>query len=321
MHVMSKIYFVFVMFCLSLSAYAQNSASAANSVTATPNTAGKIDLMEGDVRVFDSKKAPRTVHVGDKIFEGDSIVTGKDGEIHMTMEDTGFIAVRPDTKMQITQYQANGDNQDKGVFGLLVGSFRSISGWIGKYQPKSYVIRTPTATIGIRGTDHEPKVIPEGSTEGDPGTYDKVNTGGTFIRTPQGSVDVTEHHAAFAPRAGGGALSRPRVLTSVPNFYRPTRNEHLIEGKHEQIQRTLQQRREEKHQQVGSSRHAQTQRQMKQRNVASRTGKPVAKAEQHPFMQRLAAAKAAIQQRAATSRSNQGNKVNEKEKKSRRDSR
>jgi len=319
MHVMSKIYFVFVMFCLSFCAYAQNSASAANSVATTPNTAGKIDLMEGDVRVFDNKKALRTVHVGDTIFEGDSIVTGKDGEIHMTMEDTGFIAVRPNTKMQITQYQANGDNQDKGVFGLLVGSFRSISGWIGKYQPKSYVIRTPTATIGIRGTDHEPKVIPEGSTEGDPGTYDKVNTGRTFINTPQGSVDVTEHHAAFAPRAGG-AFARPRMLDSVPNFYRPTRNEHLIEGKHEQIQRNLQQRREQKRQQVSSSRHAQTQQRMKHQDVASRTGKTAAKGEQHPFMQRLAAAKAAIQQRAAASRSNQGNKVNEKEKKNRRDS-
>jgi hypothetical protein len=319
MHVMSKIYFVFVMFCLSLSASAQNSASAANSVATAPNTAGKIDLMEGDVRVFDNKKTLRTVHVGDKIFEGDSIVTGKDGEIHMTMEDTGFIAVRPDTKMQITQYQANGDNQDKGVFGLLVGSFRSISGWIGKYQPQSYTIRTPTATIGIRGTDHEPKVIPEGSTEGDPGTYDKVNAGGTFIRTPQGSVDVTEHHAAFAPRAGG-ALSRPRMLDSVPNFYRPTRNEHLIEGKHEQIQRTLQKRREEKRQLVSRTQHAQTQQQMKHQNVANQTGKTVANREQHPFMQRLAAARAAIQQRIVGNRSNQGNKVNEKEKKNRRES-
>ncbi|HSY30338.1 MAG TPA: hypothetical protein VK832_22685, partial [Burkholderiaceae bacterium] len=61
---MSKIYFVFVMFCLSLSASAQNSASAANSVATAPNTAGKIDLMEGDVRVFDNKKTLRTVHVG-----------------------------------------------------------------------------------------------------------------------------------------------------------------------------------------------------------------------------------------------------------------
>jgi hypothetical protein len=165
------------------------------------------------------------------------------------MDDEGFIAVRPNTKMRIAQYRAEGDDDDKGVISLVVGSLRSITGWIGKYHPKSYSINTPTATIGIRGTDHEPKVIEEGSSEGDAGTYDKVNAGGSFINTPQGNVDVTPNHAAFAPHNGGAA---PRMLAAVPHFFRPTRNEHLIEGKHEQIQRVVQQRREERRQQIRS---------------------------------------------------------------------
>jgi FecR protein len=232
---------------------------------AAPIVAGKVELVEGDVRVFDNQKKRRGVQVGDQLFEGESVVTGIDGEIHVSMTDEAYIAVRPNTRMRIAQYRANGDEQDHGIIGLLSGSLRSITGWIGKYRPKAYVVRTPTATIGIRGTDHEPKVIPEGSDEGEPGTYDKVNIGGTTLRTPQGSIDVTPNHAAFAARAGGIA---PYLLDSIPKFYKPTRNEHLIEGKHEQIQRTLDKRRQERRRQVRSQASPQAKAQGKARQNA-----------------------------------------------------
>lgn len=235
--------------CSLAQAQTASSSSNAASTASTAYAAGKIDLMEGDVRVFDKQNVRRTVKVGDKVYEGDNVVTGANGEIHLTMEDEGFIAVRPNTKMRIIQYRAEGDDNDKGVIGLLAGSLRSITGWIGKYHPKSYSINTPTATIGIRGTDHEPKVIPEGSSEGDAGTYDKVNAGGSFINTPQGNVDVTPNHAAFAPHNGKSA---PRMLAFVPTFFHPTRNEHLIEGKHDRIQHIVQQRRDERVQQIRS---------------------------------------------------------------------
>lgn len=293
-----------------------NSSNQAASATNAPNgsnnltVAGRVDLVEGDVHIYDTRNAVRTVHVNDNVFEGDSIVTGANGEIHITMADTGFIAVRPNTKMAITQYRANGDSQDKGVIGLLVGSFRSISGWIAKYQPKSYEIRTPTATIGIRGTDHEPKVIPEGSSEGDPGTYDKVNAGGTFINTPQGRVDVSENHAGFAPHGGLGANARPRMLDHVPNFYRPTRNEHFIEGKHAEIQRNLSTKRTERFQQYrsnirqqgqgamqGSRMRQQQANAMQRPNMANRQEGAAANNQRMTFAQRLQAAKSAMAER------------------------
>jgi hypothetical protein len=323
------------LFCLCIAAHAQANTTATSSANASSNSnaasnatapamnapnaslgssnltiAGKVDLVEGDVHVYDARNAVRIVHVNDNVFEGDSIVTGSNGEIHLTMADTGFIAVRPNTKMAITQYRANGDNQDKGVIGLLVGSFRSISGWIGKYQPKSYEIRTPTATIGIRGTDHEPKVIPDGSSEGEPGTYDKVNAGGTYINTPQGRVDVSENHAGFAPRGGPGINARPRMLDRVPNFYRPTHNEHLIEGKHAEIQRNLPTRRAERFQQYKNTVRQQRQgamqdSRMRQRqgnamqrpNMANRQEGAAANNQRMNFAQRMQAARSAMAER------------------------
>ncbi len=228
--------------CLSFATAAQSGGS-----TQIADAAGKVDLVEGDVRIYDKAMKARTVKVGDGVNESESIVTGADGELHMQMADGGYIAVRPNTKMRIAIFRAEGDENDKGVFGLLVGSFRSITGWIGKHSPRNYQVNTPTATIGVRGTDHEPLVIPEGSKEGEAGTYDKVNAGGSFIQTAHGRVEVAEHRAAFAAHAGTVA---PRLLDSVPNFFRPTRNEQVLEHRHEAVQRTLDKRRDERRQAV-----------------------------------------------------------------------
>ena len=87
--------------CLGALAQAPQSA-------ATPKPAGKVELVEGDVTVFDKAKKARRVAVGEVVHEGEGIVTGRDGELHLDMEDGGFIAVRPNTRMSIAAYRAEG---------------------------------------------------------------------------------------------------------------------------------------------------------------------------------------------------------------------
>jgi hypothetical protein len=234
-------------------AAAAKSAAAPPAATAAPaagnpaNSAGAVDLVEGDVQVFDPNHTRRTVKLKDAVNEGDSVVTGTDGEIHLNMQDGGYIAIRPNTVMQIMKYQANGNDDDTSVIGIVKGALRSVTGFIGKFNSKNTKIVTPTATIGIRGTDHETLVREDSDASGEAGTYDKVNAGGTFIQTKEGRTDVTPNSAGFAPKAGNAA---PRLLARVPSFFKPTRNEHLIEGKHAQIQSKLQQLREQRRQQV-----------------------------------------------------------------------
>jgi hypothetical protein len=224
-------------FCLLLTAL------GALAQSPPPNLAGKVELVEGDVTVYDKAKKPRRVAVGDGVYEGEGIVTGQDGELHLAMEDGGFIAVRPNTRMSIAAYRAEGGDQDKSFFSLLAGTFRSVTGWIGKYNPRSYQVRTPTATIGVRGTDHEPLVIPQGSAEGEPGSYDKVNVGATSIRTQHGSIEVRPNQAGFAPLRGRPV---PRLLPQVPAFFKATRHEAAIAARHEAVRKAIDQRRDER---------------------------------------------------------------------------
>ena len=223
---------------------AQTGTPAATSQQAVErNVAGIIELIEGDVRVLDAERKPRSVARGDKVYEAESIVTGRDGEVHLSMEDGGFVGVRPDTRMRFTRYQARGETTDASVIGLLKGAVRSVTGWIGRYNGSSYQIRTPTATIGVRGTDHETLVIPQGQGNDGAGTYDKVNIGGTTMETKHGKVDVEPNRAGFASHRGG---ARPQLLAQVPRFFKPTRHEAVFQGKHEAIHKAIDLHREER---------------------------------------------------------------------------
>jgi hypothetical protein len=208
-----------------------------------PDPAGTVALVEGDVQFYDANNTARRPKVGDPIYPGESVVTGSDGEVQLSMADDGYIGVRPGSEMRITDYKADGGPDDRSIISLLRGSFRAVTGWIGRYNRENITVQTPTATIGVRGTDHEPLVIPEGSTLGEAGTYDRVYQGETDLRTAQGSVRVKPNQAAFASRAGRVA---PRVLAHVPSFFRPTRNEARFRGLHDRIQRRLDQKRNER---------------------------------------------------------------------------
>jgi len=245
--------------CMAPLALAQGTADSAALAEAasTPVLAGKVDLVEGDVRFFDKNRRPRQPKLGDPLYEGDSIVTGANGEAHFNMEDGGYIGVRPNTRMRIVNYKAEGGPDDQSVIGLLEGSFRSVTGWIARLGGKSYMVRTPTATIGVRGTEHEPLVIPEGSKVGEPGTYDRVHLGETVIQTPQGALNVRPDQAGFVPHRGA---VRPRVLARVPDFFRPTRNEGRFAGLHERVHARLEQRLEERRQFIEQRRKPQLER-------------------------------------------------------------
>lgn len=192
--------------------------------------AGQVVLAEGDALHFDRTGALRSVRAGDQIFEGDRLLTGTDGELHLAMGDGGYIAVRPATELRIDLFRADGRSGDRSEISLIKGSLRTVTGWIG--SAGGALIRTFDATIGVRGTDHEPLVVPVGSARGEPGTYDRVHAGATYMETPQGTVDVRAGEAGFVPRGQG---LPPEVLRVVPTLYQPSHNDGIFAGLNERI--------------------------------------------------------------------------------------
>jgi hypothetical protein len=178
--------------------------------------AGNVIFSQGSVEAQRNGNS-RLLAQGDAVCEGETIVTAQSGTVQMRMADNAMIAVRPDTQLKIEKYVYGGTREDNSLIALLKGASRFITGEIGKANPQNDLIITPTATVGVRGTDHEVTVIlPNDQGAYPSGTYDKVNSGITFIKTAKGEIDIHPDQVGFAAIAG----ELPVLLNEIPDFER-----------------------------------------------------------------------------------------------------
>jgi len=183
--------------------------------TGSIQLAGNVIYSNGIVEAKNNGQS-RQLAKGDPVCVGETIVTSQTGKLQIKMTDDGFVAVRPGTELKIEKYVYSGTAGDTSVFALLKGASRFVTGKIGKKYPRNDLVRTQTATIGVRGTDHEATVILPGDSRGYPsGTYDKVNTGVTFIRTERGEIDIHPNQVGLA----ASIREMPTLLTDIPDFY------------------------------------------------------------------------------------------------------
>jgi len=186
------------------------------------DSAGVFQVIIGEVRVVGAGGQERTAVKGENILEGDRVVTGEGALAQVKFADGGLMSIRANTEFVLDKFSYAGPQDAKPsiLMSLVKGGLRSITGLIGQKNRDGYRISTTTATIGIRGTDHEPMVIlppPPGAKAVDlPGTYDKVNDGSTILRTPKGVVEILPRQVGFVPSADVA----PRVLLKIPEFFR-----------------------------------------------------------------------------------------------------
>jgi FecR protein len=181
----------------------------------TIQIAGNVIYSQG-IAEAKSRGQSRQLSIGDPVCVGETIVTSQMGKLQLKMIDDGLVAIRPGTQLKIEKYAYTGTADDNSMFALLKGTSRFVTGKIGKRNPQKDLIRTQTATIGVRGTDHEATVIlPEDGSVFTAGTYDKVNTGMTFIRTDIGEIDIHPNQVGLAADIG----KMPILLKDIPDFY------------------------------------------------------------------------------------------------------
>lgn len=121
--------------------------------TAWASVAGKIQFVTGEIKITNTSEVVRDAVKGDEVHAGESIVTGRRGVIQLRMIDNGLISIRPNSRLKIDEYRYKNSKDDRTLFSLLKGSFRSITGLIGKHRRKSWQTRTATAVLGVRGSD------------------------------------------------------------------------------------------------------------------------------------------------------------------------
>lgn len=114
--------------------------------------AGLVQFTAGDVQLRRGDNLSRLAK-GAELDGGDVVLTGTEGRAQIRFTDGGLVALYPDSQFTVTRYaDGAGTGEDHFVVNLLRGGMRALTGLIGKRNPASYKVITPTAVVGIRGS-------------------------------------------------------------------------------------------------------------------------------------------------------------------------
>ena len=114
---------------------------------------GQIKTSKGQVTVQrEGKSLPGAV--GARVQTADTIRTGADGSVGITMDDDSLLSVGPSSVLSLDRY-AFDPTTSRGRFDATLnkGTLAVISGRIAKQSPDAMTVRTPTAVLGVRGTE------------------------------------------------------------------------------------------------------------------------------------------------------------------------
>jgi len=96
---------------------------------------------------------------GTALFLGSQLKTAKNASMGVTFKDNTLMSFGPDTELTVDEYLF-APNEGKLKLGARIdkGSLNYVSGIIAKLRPDAVNVKTPTGTIGVRGTQFLVKV-------------------------------------------------------------------------------------------------------------------------------------------------------------------
>lgn len=124
------------------------------SIPAFTTEIGEISELRGNGEITRvSSTDSFTAKIDSDIFSFDDVRTGN-GRLAIKFLDSSIVKLTEHSKLVIDEYIFDPDpSKSKMALNMASGTARFISGAFGKIDKENITINTPTATIGIRGTD------------------------------------------------------------------------------------------------------------------------------------------------------------------------
>ena len=132
--------------------------SGASSIGTVEKLAGTVTLTRTDGTTVQASK-------GAAIFSGDVIKTDADANIGIKFVDETSFSLGESGRMVIDEmiYDPSNNSDSSSSFSVVKGVFSFVSGQVAKSGDDAMVVKTPVASIGIRGTTVAGKAAAEGS--------------------------------------------------------------------------------------------------------------------------------------------------------------
>ena len=164
---------------------------------------GVVQSMKGDVRAGPVGQTAAAVAVNQRLMPGTAVTTGPDAQVILRFDDGQQVVLNQNTEFRIVDfhYEASDSKLDRTVFDLIKGALRMASGAIVGRNRQVVALRTPQATMGIRGTD-----------------FMVVLVNPAYVSVLQGAVSVTNAAGTVAFGAGsfGTVATSAALATAIP---------------------------------------------------------------------------------------------------------
>jgi hypothetical protein len=114
---------------------------------------GQIKVAKGQVTV-DRNGQALPGQVGMLLESADVLKTGADGSVGITMRDNSLLSAGPNSILALERFEFD-PTTSQGRFDaqLRRGTLSVVSGRIAKQSPEAMTVRTPSAVLGVRGTE------------------------------------------------------------------------------------------------------------------------------------------------------------------------
>lgn len=228
--------------------------SAASAADAPP--AGTASIVAGTVSAVTANGVSRRLQKDYAVYSGDRILTGAASYVRLGFLDGSSMVLRPNTEFAIESFryqpgvvesvtaappaavsantpalqvanQGVASTGNQSFYRLVRGGFRAISGLVGKVRREEYAVRTPVATIGIRGTIFwsvycDALCVADSTVQGSlpagetalGGTISAVDQGSIALTSDAGQVATVESSQFMLTTASGSHV----LLPGLPGF-------------------------------------------------------------------------------------------------------
>ena len=168
---------------------------------------GEVSKVSGTVKATRLDGTTTNLSEGDPVFQGDTIETEGSGAVGLVFLDKTTLSLSDGGKMVLDElvYDAATGTGSMAV-DMLEGAFSFVSGEIAKTGPDAMAVKTPVATIGIRGTT----VAGKAAVEGNENSF-------TLLQDADGGVG----QIAVSNDGGTQVLAQVGATTSISSFTAP----------------------------------------------------------------------------------------------------
>jgi hypothetical protein len=127
------------------------------SVPAVAGAVATVTALVGSVAIQSASGVQRVAAIGTEIDNGDTVETSAASEVVMIFTDHQRVYLKPGTVFRVDDFNYAADDapQSHSFMSLVKGGLRMLDGLVAEQgKGENYRLKTPTSTIGIRGTEY-----------------------------------------------------------------------------------------------------------------------------------------------------------------------